>query len=261
LLFDEFDAIAPQRGHDSTGVTDRVVNQLLTELDGIESLDGVYILATTSRPDLIDVALLRPGRLDKSLLCNLPTKEERLQILECIVNKYGDQYIFRDINLEEIANICTDYCGADLQALLYDAVLAAIHQVIDNENSINNKQVIMNSTSSHHWISDFKVLKLSSSDEVILSTEEKTKFTQQLRDIQRDTYIEESDGKQESIINTKPKPVITQELILRSAKESRASVSASEKARYERTYANFIKSRGGQFDINQEQIGKYVSLA
>jgi peroxin-1 len=82
-------------GHDSTGVTDRVVNQLLTLMDGAEGLDGVYVLAATrlgcpnvlvsltrlmsssSRPDLIDSALLRPGRLDKSLLCNMPTKEER----------------------------------------------------------------------------------------------------------------------------------------------------------------------------------------
>lgn len=64
--------MAPRRGHDSTGVTDRVVNQLLTQLDGVEGLEGVYILAATSRPDLIDPALLRPGRLDKSLYCGMP---------------------------------------------------------------------------------------------------------------------------------------------------------------------------------------------
>ena len=64
--------MAPRRGHDSTGVTDRVVNQLLTQLDGVEGLEGVYILGATSRPDLIDPALLRPGRLDKSLYCGMP---------------------------------------------------------------------------------------------------------------------------------------------------------------------------------------------
>lgn len=86
------------RGHDSTGVTDRVVNQMLTQLDGVEGLDGVYVLAATryvygimpeqtcshvvlfSRPDLIDSALLRPGRLDKSLLCNMPDVEERREV-------------------------------------------------------------------------------------------------------------------------------------------------------------------------------------
>ncbi|KIJ18346.1 hypothetical protein PAXINDRAFT_167524 [Paxillus involutus ATCC 200175] len=77
LFFDEFDSIAPKRGHDSTGVTDRVVNQLLTQMDGAEGLTGVYVLAATSRPDLIDAALLRPGRLDKSILCDMPDEEDR----------------------------------------------------------------------------------------------------------------------------------------------------------------------------------------
>ena len=75
LFFDEFDSLAPRRGHDSTGVTDRVVNQLLTQLDGVEggpagaaaAADGrVFVVAASSRPDLIDPALLRPGRLDVS---------------------------------------------------------------------------------------------------------------------------------------------------------------------------------------------------
>lgn len=68
------------RGHDSTGVTDRVVNQMLTQMDGAEGLEGVYVLAATSRPDLIDPALLRPGRLDKALFCGMPTFEERLEV-------------------------------------------------------------------------------------------------------------------------------------------------------------------------------------
>lgn len=69
-----------RRGHDSTGVTDRVVNQMLTEMDGAQGLEGVYVLAATSRPDLIDPALLRPGRLDKSLLCGMPDQAERLDV-------------------------------------------------------------------------------------------------------------------------------------------------------------------------------------
>jgi len=65
---------ACRRGHDSTGVTDRVVNQLLTQLDGIESLNGVWVVAATSRPDLIDPAILRPGRLDRTIKCPLPDR-------------------------------------------------------------------------------------------------------------------------------------------------------------------------------------------
>lgn len=74
LFFDEFDSLASKRGHDSTGVTDRVVNQLLTQLDGVEAISGVWVLAATSRPDLLDPALLRPGRLDKMVFCDLPNK-------------------------------------------------------------------------------------------------------------------------------------------------------------------------------------------
>ena len=63
-----------RRGHDNTGVTDRVVNQMLTQLDGVEVLQGVYVLAASSRPDLIDPALLRPGRIDIKLFCSMPDK-------------------------------------------------------------------------------------------------------------------------------------------------------------------------------------------
>ena len=84
LFFDEFESIAPRRGHDNTGVTDRVVNQLLTQLDGVEGLQGVYVLAATSRPDLIDPALLRPGRLDKALYCSIPSADERVEVYACL---------------------------------------------------------------------------------------------------------------------------------------------------------------------------------
>src|SRR6201999_4161479 len=86
LFFDEFDSIAPKRGHDSTGVTDRVVNQLLTQMDGAEGLSGVYVLGATSRPDLIDPALLRPGRLDKSIICDMPGFEDRVDILRAVAS-------------------------------------------------------------------------------------------------------------------------------------------------------------------------------
>lgn len=72
LFFDEFDSLAPRRGHDSTGVTDRVVNQLLTELDGVEGLQGVTVIGATSRPELLDPALLRSGRIDRLVECTLP---------------------------------------------------------------------------------------------------------------------------------------------------------------------------------------------
>ncbi|KAG7412284.1 Peroxisome biogenesis factor 1 [Fusarium oxysporum f. sp. rapae] len=87
LFFDEFDSITLKRGSDSTGVTERVVNQLVTQMDGVEGLYGVYVLAATSRPDLIDPALLRPGHVDKSLLCDLSHLDDRIDILRCLLKK------------------------------------------------------------------------------------------------------------------------------------------------------------------------------
>ncbi|TSK31456.1 Peroxisome biogenesis factor 1 [Bagarius yarrelli] len=124
LFFDEFDSLAPRRGHDSTGVTDRVVNQLLTQLDGVEGLQGVYVLAATSRPDLIDPALLRPGRLDKTLYCPPPDRQARLEILKALTRTVP---LAADVDLEQIAVATEQYTGADLKGLLYNAQLEAIH--------------------------------------------------------------------------------------------------------------------------------------
>ena len=77
LFFDEFDSLVPKRGG-STSVTDRIVNQFLCYLDGVEGRSGVFVMAATSRPDLVDVALLRPGRIDKAVFCNFPNEKERL---------------------------------------------------------------------------------------------------------------------------------------------------------------------------------------
>jgi len=132
LFFDEFDAVAPRRGNDSSGVTDRVVNQLLTFLDGVEARSGVYVMAATSRPDLVDPALLRPGRLDKQLLCGFPHAEERLDILQCVGRKMQISQQALDM-LPEISQEQTDlFTGADLQALLYSAQLMAVHSQLSN---------------------------------------------------------------------------------------------------------------------------------
>jgi peroxin-1 len=129
LFFDEFDAIAPKRGHDSTGVTDRVVNQLLTQMDGAEGLSGVYVLAATSRPDLIDPALLRPGRLDKSLECGMPNLSDRVEILKAVGSnvKIGPEV---EEHWHDVAERTEGYSGADLQALVYNAQLEAVHDVL-----------------------------------------------------------------------------------------------------------------------------------
>ncbi|KAI4306343.1 hypothetical protein L6164_029630 [Bauhinia variegata] len=132
LFFDEFDSIAPKRGHDNTGVTDRVVNQFLTELDGVEILTGVFVFAATSRPDLLDAALLRPGRLDRLLFCDFPSWHERLEILTVLSRKLP---MASDVDLNAVAHMTEGFSGADLQALLSDAQLAAVHEVLNNVDS------------------------------------------------------------------------------------------------------------------------------
>ncbi|OQR70525.1 peroxisome biogenesis factor 1-like [Tropilaelaps mercedesae] len=132
IFFDEFDSMAPRRGHDSTGVTDRCVNQLLTLLDGVETdASGVAVLAATSRPDLIDPALLRPGRLDRSIECPQPPDAvSRLSILRALSERLSaplSPEARKD--LEEIARRTDGFTGADLQALLFNAQLAAFQGI------------------------------------------------------------------------------------------------------------------------------------
>ncbi|KNG49228.1 hypothetical protein TW65_04209 [Stemphylium lycopersici] len=174
LFFDEFDSIAPKRGHDSTGVTDRVVNQLLTQMDGAEGLSGVYVLAATSRPDLIDPALLRPGRLDKSLLCDMPDVEERIDILRAVTAKLhlSPSVMSSDDsghNLREIASRTEGYSGADLQAVVYNAQLEAIHDALGDIDpsklDADGKKKDGSSGGSTKGIPDFSYFRYGDNDE------------------------------------------------------------------------------------------------
>ena len=101
IFFDELDALCPKRGSESNSVTERVVNQLLTELDGLEERRNVFVIAATNRPDIIDSAMLRPGRLDKLLYVPLPNKEDRFSILQ---TQSKGRPIASDVNLKIIAS-------------------------------------------------------------------------------------------------------------------------------------------------------------
>ncbi|CAM9765277.1 unnamed protein product [Chrysoparadoxa australica] len=131
LFFDEFEAVAPRRGSDNTGVTDRVVNQLLTFLDGVEGRTGVYVMGATSRPDMIDPALLRPGRLDLLLYCGFPDAQERLEVLQAVSRRLT----MEDGCNEALASIAAAkeseaFTGADLQGMINMAQLVAVHEAL-----------------------------------------------------------------------------------------------------------------------------------
>ncbi len=140
IFFDEIDSIAPIRGvGGETAVTERVVSQLLTELDGIESLHGVVVLAATNRADMIDTALLRPGRFDKIILVPMPDKEGRKKILEIstkeipidkepkIESGKNPDYV----DLEKISETTDGLSGADVAAIANTAVSLVIHEFLD----------------------------------------------------------------------------------------------------------------------------------
>ncbi len=124
IFFDEIDSIASRRGaNGDSGVNERMVNQLLTELDGIEELKGVVFIAATNRPDLLDPALLRPGRIDKIIKVPAPDVEARKAILRIHSRNVP---LAKNISLEEIAHKTEGYSGADLEALIRESALIAL---------------------------------------------------------------------------------------------------------------------------------------
>ena len=126
IFFDEIDAIAPRRGtRFDSGVTDRIVNQLLTEMDGIEKLEGIVVLAATNRPDIIDPALLRPGRFDRLIYVPPPDLEARYEILKVHTRRMP---LAEDVDLKKIAERTELYSGADLAALCREAAMTALRE-------------------------------------------------------------------------------------------------------------------------------------
>ena len=129
IFFDEIDAIAPRRGYSpDSHVTERVVNQLLTEMDGLEDLNQVVIIGATNRPDIIDSAILRPGRFDRILLADIPEKEARETILKVHTKNMP---LDPDVNLSNIADQTEGYVGADLEGVCREAGMLALREDIN----------------------------------------------------------------------------------------------------------------------------------
>ncbi|XP_020798798.1 nuclear valosin-containing protein-like isoform X2 [Drosophila serrata] len=137
IFFDEFDSLCPKRsdGGDGNNSGTRIVNQLLTEMDGVEDRKGVYILAATNRPDIIDPAILRPGRLDTILYVGLPEEGERSEILKATTKNGKRPLLAEDVNLDKIAEQTDGYTGADLAGLVKQASMFALRQSLNNGNT------------------------------------------------------------------------------------------------------------------------------
>jgi hypothetical protein len=128
IFFDEVDAIAPRRGASDgsdSHVTERVVNQLLTEMDGLQDLNDVVIVAATNRPDIIDTALLRPGRFDRIVFVPVPDKKTRKQIFQ--IHTKG-MALDKDIDLDDLTEKTEGYVGADIESVCREAAILALRK-------------------------------------------------------------------------------------------------------------------------------------
>ncbi len=138
IFLDELDSIAPGRGSrgGDSNVTDRIVNQLLTEMDGMEEMENVIVIGGTNRPDIIDPALVRPGRFDRAMLVPAPDEEARLEILKVHTR---DVPITEDVDLEKIAKDTKGFVGADLEYLVREAAMSSIRESPEESQKVTMK--------------------------------------------------------------------------------------------------------------------------
>ncbi|KAL7371820.1 hypothetical protein ABVT39_005691 [Epinephelus coioides] len=139
IIFDEIDAICKQRGSmaGSTGVHDTVVNQLLSKIDGVEQLNNILVIGMTNRPDLIDEALLRPGRLEVKMEIGLPDEKGRIQILNIHTAKMRQHDLLStDVDIKELAVETKNYSGAELEGLVRAAQSTAMNRHIKASNTV-----------------------------------------------------------------------------------------------------------------------------
>lgn len=136
IFFDEIDSIASSRGGNDgdSGVTKRVVNQLLTEMDGMEELEDVAVIAATNRPDILDAGLMRPGRFDRHIKVDVPNEEGRLAIFKVHTK---DMPIADDVDLEKLAKETEGYVGADIESVCREAAMLTLRNDIDSKEVTN----------------------------------------------------------------------------------------------------------------------------
>ncbi|MEM2713700.1 MAG: AAA family ATPase, partial [Candidatus Pacearchaeota archaeon] len=125
IFFDEIDAIASKRGYDVNRTTERMLNQLLAEMDGLQEIKGIVVIGATNRPDILDSSLLRPGRFDKLIFIGPPDEASRLEILKIHTK---DMPLAKNVDLAALAKLTENYSGADLAAICKEAGLAALRE-------------------------------------------------------------------------------------------------------------------------------------
>jgi len=163
IFFDEIDAIAPARGSlGDTHVTERVISQILTELDGLEELRDVTVIAATNRPDIIDPALLRPGRFDRLIYIPPPDKDARKEIFRIHTRK---KPLDKDVDIDELAERTEGYTGADIAAVCNEAVMAAIREYV-SEGKFEKEKMDKIKIGKRHFEEALKIVKPITKEEL-----------------------------------------------------------------------------------------------
>ncbi|RMZ78128.1 hypothetical protein DV738_g3996, partial [Chaetothyriales sp. CBS 135597] len=261
LFFDEFDSIAPKRGHDSTGVTDRVVNQMLTQMDGAEGLDGVYVLAATSRPDLIDPALLRPGRLDKSLICDMPDTEDRLDILRAVSSKLKLRPEVAN-RLLTVAERTDGFTGADLQALIHDEITQFLYGADEDAEARKTRSpaLMQSKAAVAAKLDELKLLRKKeraiSRGDYSASPFASSSSLSQAGAGKENGNSNSNDAKEDEGV------VIEWKHVERSLATTRSSISPDERRRLQAIYTEFVVGRKGDMPNGQggNEVGGRTSL-
>jgi transitional endoplasmic reticulum ATPase len=139
VFLDELDAIAPQRGRSSdSNVTERVISQILTELDGLEDLHNVTVIAATNRPDIIDPALLRPGRFDRLIYIPVPDLEARKRIFDIHTR---NKPLAKDVDLDILANGSEGFTGADIASVCNEATMLSIRDFVLEGGELSEERI------------------------------------------------------------------------------------------------------------------------
>ena len=156
LFFDELDSIAIQRGNgigDAGGAADRVLNQLLTEMDGLSSKKTIFVIGATNRPDIIDPALLRPGRLDQLIYIPLPDESSRLQIFKACLRKSP---VSKDVDLTALAKLTGGFSGADITEICQRACKYAIREDIQKDIEREKREIDAMEEESANEVAEIK---------------------------------------------------------------------------------------------------------
>jgi len=164
LFFDEMDSIAPARGSGlgDSHVTERMISQILSEMDGLEALHNVVVIAATNRLDIIDSALLRPGRFDRMIEIGMPDQEGRLEILKIHT---ADRPLAEDVDLGDIARRTNGYSGADLAAICNEAVMLAIREYVLDGKPQEDAEIEKYKIDKKHFEAAIKKVKPSKAEE------------------------------------------------------------------------------------------------